>query len=354
LKKTSNEKGIILKSLRKLIYSRFFLGLLIAVVLINSLLYNVNFGQLKSMLSSWNLIYFSLATFCALAAILMRGYRWGLIVDQLGKRDYVLAMHMTHVGLMLNAVLPLRTGDFYKVIFVGRSGTLSYHKAVVALIFERVLDILVLYSFYLFGLFMLGKPNSAPVDLFGENIPKNLITNAFDSLAVAIASVLMIFIFLQSRVAKKILIDVYRNGSGLFHSSLRKFYMTQKSFAEAVRLIRSPFHLAFIFILSLLPWLLFALSIHIVSYGIQGAQLDFIHAIFVASVALLSVQLPSVPGGWGLFEAGGVFAIISYSNLDISIAFSVVLMAHLCQYIPTIVVGLCSQLSLLFKPQSQR
>ena len=343
-----------LKLFKKIIYSRFILGLLIAVVLIYSLLHSVDFGQLKSILSSGNLFFFSLAILCTLTAILIRGLRWGLIVDQFGKSDYILAMHMTHIGLMLNAVLPLRTGDFYKVVFVVQSGVLDYHKAVVASIFERLLDILVLYGFYLISLLMLGKPNSVPVDLFGVNLPKNFIANAFDSFAILIVSVLMFFIFLLSRVAKNILIAVYRHRGGILHAGLRKIYMIQKSFIGAIRLIRSPFYLAVIFILSLLPWLLFALSIHIVSYGFQGAHLDFIHAIFVASVALASVQLPSVPGGWGLFEAGGVFAIVSYSNLDISLAFSVVFIAHLCQYIPTLAVGLYSQLLLLFKPPLKR
>lgn len=354
VKKTIRGKGTILKSLGGLIYLRFLLGLLIAVVLIYSLLYNIDFGQLKSSLSGWNLISVGLATFCALTAILMRGFRWGLIIGQLGRKDYALAMHMTHVGLMLNAVLPMRTGDLYKVIFVRQSGIFSYHKAVVALVFERVLDVLVLYGFYLVALVMLGRPNSTPIDLFGENIPKNLIGTAFDALAIVIASVLVMFIFLQSRAAKQILVAAYRHCGGFLHNGLRKIYMIQKSFAETVHMIRSPLHLAFIFILSLVSWLLFALSIHIVSYGFQGAQLGFIHAMFVASVALLSVQLPSVPGGWGLFEAGGVFAIVSYSNLDISLAFSIVFIAHLSQYIPTILVGLYSQLLLLLTPLLQR
>ena len=130
--------------------------------------------------------------------------------------------------------------------------------------------------------------------------------------------------------------------------------MFQKSFMGAIRLIRSPFKLSFICILTLMIWLLFVLSVYIVSYGVEGVRLDFIHIIFVTSVALLSVQLPSVPGGWGLFETGGVLAIVSYANLDISTAFSVVFIAHLCQYIPSIIIGLYSQVLLLISSSFEK
>jgi uncharacterized protein (TIRG00374 family) len=338
---------MIFKPSTKSICLRLLFGLSLTGFLTYGLLYNVKFGQLKPMLVSWDLINLCLAMLCALTAILIRGLRWALIVNQLGKTHYALAMHTAHAGLMLNAVLPLRTGDFYKVMFIGRTGNLSYNKAVVALAFERLLDVLILYSFYLIPLLMMGNPNSVPVNLFGKNIPKTLIYNVFDSLAIVIITVILIFLFLQSRLAIKCLISAYLCSKGLFHKGLRKLYIFHKSFTEAVLLIRSPFHLAFICILSLLPWLLFALSVYIVSFGVKGVHLDFIHVIFVTSVALLSVQLPSVPGGWGLFEMGGVVAIVSYSNLDISTAFSVVFIAHLCQYIPSIIVGLYSQLLLL-------
>ena len=329
----------------------WLLGLLLAAGLVFGLLYNVRLSQLKSTLSSWSSLHLALAAVCALIAILMRGLRWGLILDQLGNRNYGLAMNMAHVGLMLNAIFPLRTGDLYKVFFVGRLGLLPYHKALIALIFERALDALVLYGFYIVSIFMLGETNKAHIDIYGAQVPKDYIANAFDSLALLIAGVFAFFYLLQLRVAKQILIAAYRLSRGFAHKGLRKLYVIHESFIEVVRQIRNPLSLALILILSLLPWILFAFSIYIVSLGFQGAQLDFTHAIFVASVALIAVQLPSIPGGWGLFEAGGVIAIVSYSSLNVPIAFSVVLMAHLCQYIPTILAGLFSQVILLIKPQ---
>tara|TARA_A100001015_G_scaffold104711_1_gene116221 strand:- start:903 stop:1946 length:1044 start_codon:yes stop_codon:yes gene_type:complete len=338
---------MIFKPSTKSICLRFLFGLSITGFLIYGILYNVKFDQLKSMLVSWDLNSLCLALLFALIGILIRGVRWALIVNQMGKAHYALAIHTAHAGIMLNAIMPLRIGDFYKVMFIGRTGKFTYNKALIALGFERLLDLLILYSFYLITLLMMGMPNSVPVNLFGQNIPKTFISNSFNSIAIIIMIIAFILLFLQSRFVKKFLISAYFSSKGLIHKSLFKLYMFQKSFIGAVRLVRSPFQLSFICILTLSLWLLFALSVYFVSFGVEDVHLDFIHIIFITSVALLSVQLPSVPGGWGLFEMGGVLAIVSYSNLDVSIAFSVIFIAHLCQYIPSIIIGLYSQLILL-------
>ena len=116
---------------------------------------------------------------------------------------YILAIHTAHAGIMLNAIMPLRIGDIYKVMFIGRTGKFTHNKSLVALGFERLLDLIILYSFFLITLFMIGKPDSVPVNLFGQNIPKTFISNSFDSLAIIIIILVFILLFLQSRFVMK-------------------------------------------------------------------------------------------------------------------------------------------------------
>ena len=122
---------MIFKPSAKSIYFRFLFGLSITGFLTYGLLYNVKFDQLKSMLVSWDLTNLFLALLCALIAIFIRGVRWALIVNQLGTIRYTLAIHTAHAGIMLNAVMPLRIGDIYKVMFIGRTGKFTYNKALV-------------------------------------------------------------------------------------------------------------------------------------------------------------------------------------------------------------------------------
>jgi len=42
-------------------------------------------------------------------------------------------------------------------------------------------------------------------------------------------------------------------------------------------------------------------------------NVKFLGAVFISAVALTSVQLPSAPGEWGLFESGAVPVILGYS-----------------------------------------
>ena len=52
-----------------------------------------------------------------------------------------------------------------------------------------------------------------------------------------------------------------------------------------------------------------ALSYYVFSLGSPGVDLSYTEMFAVMVIICLFIALPSVPGFWGLWEAGGVFAM---------------------------------------------
>ena len=75
--------------------------------------------------------------------------------------------------------------------------------------------------------------------------------------------------------------------------------------------------------------------------GSPGIELSFFEMTAVLVIICFFIALPSVPGFWGIWEAGGVFALALFgvSSKD---AAGFTLANHAIQIFPVIVIGLIS------------
>jgi uncharacterized membrane protein YbhN (UPF0104 family) len=75
--------------------------------------------------------------------------------------------------------------------------------------------------------------------------------------------------------------------------------------------------------------------------GCPGIELSFTEIFAVMIIICFFIALPSVPGFWGIWEAGGVFALALFgvSSKD---AAGYTLVNHAIQMFPVIIVGLVS------------
>ena len=94
-------------------------------------------------------------------------------------------------------------------------------------------------------------------------------------------------------------------------------------------------------LLSILIWSLSAFSLYVMSLGCPGIDLSFLELSAVLIIICFFIALPSVPGFWGLWEAGGVFAL-SIFGVSAREAAGFTLANHAVQMFPVIIVGLIS------------
>ncbi len=96
---------------------------------------------------------------------------------------------------------------------------------------------------------------------------------------------------------------------------------------------------------SLLIWGLQAFSYYLISLGSPGINLTYYEITAVMVIICFFIALPSAPGFWGLWEAGGVFAL-SLFGISAKDAAGYTLANHAIQVIPVIIAGFASAMIL--------
>jgi len=114
-----------------------------------------------------------------------------------------------------------------------------------------------------------------------------------------------------------------------------------ENIATGFTLVKYPMKICACFSLSVVIWGLADFSYYLVSLGCPGIELSFIEITASMVIICFFIALPSVPGFWGIWEAGGVFALLLFgvSSKD---AAGYTLANHAIQVFPVILVGLIS------------
>ena len=93
--------------------------------------------------------------------------------------------------------------------------------------------------------------------------------------------------------------------------------------------------------LSLLIWGLSVLSYYTMPLGAPGIELSFAELSVSMVIVCLFISIPSAPGFWGIWEAGGVFSLALF-GVSAKDAAGFTLANHAIQMFPIIVVGMGS------------
>ena len=94
-------------------------------------------------------------------------------------------------------------------------------------------------------------------------------------------------------------------------------------------------------VLSFIVWVVNALSYYVMALGCPGMQLSLFEITAIMIIICFFIALPSVPGFWGLWEAGGVFAVSLFAVSEKDAA-GFALASHATQMFPVIIAGLVS------------
>ena len=113
--------------------------------------------------------------------------------------------------------------------------------------------------------------------------------------------------------------------------------------AAGFELLKSPKKLGLCLVLSVLVWAAAGASHYVMAFGCPGIQLSFFQMYAVMVILCFFISLPSAPGFWGLWEAGGVFALTLF-GISINDAAGFTLANHAIQMFPVILMGFASAL----------
>lgn len=316
---------------------------------------NVPLVELVTYLRTFDYVWLIPTIGLVLLTFALRALRWQLIVRGVQSLSFVQAFHPLMIGFMMNSVLPGRVGEVARPVILRQRYNLPITTGLATVAAERIFDIVLLMVLFAVVFNTLSRQPDLEV-VFGT-----VKLNQHTLQSIAWAMVRLIVVLLIGLVL--LLIDGFRRQVAdllhrlahlVGHCGPRARQRAQRvaglfaqmidNFASGLSLVRHPKRLIDCLLITVLIWGGSLLSYYMFAKGCPDIALTPIELTTLMVVICFFIALPSVPGYWGLWEAGGVFAL-SLFGVEARDAAGFTLLNHAAQMFPVIVVGWISALA---------
>jgi uncharacterized protein (TIRG00374 family) len=314
---------------------------------------NVPLGDLLIYLGSINYFWMIPAVFLVLLSFFIRALRWQFILASSHKVGIWRAFHPMMIGFMINCILPGRLGEFARPVILQKKDQVPFATGIATVAAERVFDVAALVAFAVITLTTIDINPDAEI-LFGELRLNRATLEVVFSRVILLGILLIIGMIAVSiasirRIIHRMILAL-PNLAFFAAESTRAKILTKvceplnrfiDNVAAGFTLVKNPRKVMQCTIYSLLVWVTAAVSWYVFSLGSPGVDVSFVEMFAVMVIVCLFIALPSVPGFWGLWEAGGVFAMALF-GIPSNAAAGFTLANHAMQMFPVIIVGLIS------------
>lgn len=288
-----------------------------------------------------------------MSSFLLRALRWQIILQASVKIRFWHAFHPMMIGFMVNCIFPGRLGELARPVILQSKEQVPFSTGLATVVTERVFDTLMLIGLLAwvlsfttidpdleipFGQYRLNAATLLQIQHRLLFLVVVLMTGIFSLciepfrrfIAAAVLKIPQLLRFLGQRWS-----DTIEN------KICRPIVSAMDNFTDGLSLIRRPITLALCLVLSVAVWLTNAASFYFIALGCPGISLTYIEILTMMIIICFFIALPSVPGFWGLWEAGGVFALALFGVASKEAA-GYTLFNHAVQIFPIIVMGLMS------------
>jgi hypothetical protein len=324
--------------------NRWILSLLLGAVLSAAALWlafrNVPFGELLSYITTIEIFWLFPSMAAILVGFFCRVVRWRLILGSSHRVGYWSAHHPLMIGFMMNCILPGRIGEVARPLILRKRDSVPFTTGLATVAAERVFDLAILIGMFAAVMTAVDiEPGFtrtfAGYELSGETLV-GLARGMVQLSVLLVAGVLFISVGKTRHLALRVVGFLPEKLSGILSRII-------ENVASGFSLVKDPGRMAACLGLSVGAWLFTAVSYYAMALGCPGIGLSFFELTVVMVVVCFFIALPSVPGFWGLWEAGGVFAMALF-GVPSKEAAGFTLVNHAVQMFPIILVGLLSAL----------
>jgi uncharacterized protein (TIRG00374 family) len=335
----------------------FIGGIIISVVALYFALKNVPLAELFRYLVSINYFWVIPAVIIALLSFVLRALRWRIILESSRKIGVWRAYHPMIIGFMINCVLPGRLGEVARPVILQKEEKIPFATGLATVVAERVFDICILLLLFMLTVGTLQIDPDQQVTFGSYQLNLETLQTVFDGLlklgALLILGIALFSIGKFRKFIYKLILSIpnlFFFAGDDFKSSFRTKICERaigilKNIATGFILVRNPKKLIYCALLSVIIWALGALSYYLFSFGSPGVNLSYLEMTTVMVIVCFFISLPSAPGFWGLWQAGGVFAL-SLFGVTAKEAAGFTLANHAIQVIPVIIAGFASAMLL--------
>ncbi len=328
------------------------LGIVISIAAFYFAFKNVPFNELLTYLSSINYLWLFPSVLVIFISFALRAFRWMVILEPACKISFWKAFHPLMIGFMLNCILPGRVGEVARPAILQKKENVPFSTGLATVVAERIFDLSIIIILFAVILASIDIDPQLSISFGGYNLNREtLVTiggNIFKLMIILIA-VIILFSFSSIRQILKRMISKIPSLFSLKNVSLKnklqKFCGSLIRFLDNVStgfsVIKYPQKMCICIGLSFIIWVLSAFSFYIIALGCPGIRLSYLELFAVMIIICFFIALPSVPGFWGIWEAGGIFAL-SLFGVPAKEAAGFTLANHAIQIFPVIIIGVIS------------
>jgi hypothetical protein len=328
-------------------------GIALSVAALYFAFRNVPLNDLWQYLKSINYLWTFPAVILVLVSFFFRALRWQFILASSHKIGIWRAFHPMMIGFMINCILPGRLGEFARPVILQKNEKIPFATGIATVAAERVFDVGALVIFAVITLAAIEIDPAAEI-VFGDfHLNRSTLEVLFNRIIILgvllIAAIIMISIPIIRRGIQRVILTI--PSLALFTGESVKAKITEKVCRPLIRfidnialgftLIKYPKKIFICALYSCLIWVIAAFSWYVFSLGSPGIHLSYAEMYAAMVIVCLFIALPSVPGFWGVWEAGGVFAM-SIFGASTQAAAGFTLANHGVQLFPVIIVGFIS------------
>jgi uncharacterized protein (TIRG00374 family) len=257
------------------------------------------------------------------------------------------------IGFMLNCMLPGRVGELARPAVLRSQAPIPFTTGLATVGMERVFDFIILIALLTGTLSTVNIDPEFSMPFGGYVLGRETLDTLFNGM-VQLGAVLLVGITLIAFDTTRSIL--HRTIAGLsqlffFTSPAFKTRLQNTICIPATRLIdnlasgfatvKYPRTAGVCLGISVFVWLFQGVSFYVLSWGCPGVTIGFAEMMAVVVLICFFIALPSVPGFWGLWEAGGVFALLLFGTATQAAA-GFALVSHAVQMFPVILIGLGS------------
>ena len=337
----------------KRIIVTLIIGLLLSGIALYVVFRNIPLLELVDYLRSVNYWWALPASGIIWISFVFRVIRWQILLSPFKKSDFWSAHHPLMIGFMLNSILPGRVGELARPAILYKKERVSFSKVLATVGAERVFDLIILLASFVF--IILTVKISPELDLtFGQYhlngaTLESIGMRTLQVSILLIAGIILVSVKQSQGFIRRVLLGFPR--VFFFASDSSKDKLKGRlcvplvhifdNFSAGFDLLKSPGKIGICLGLSCVVWGTGVASYYVFSLGCPGINLSFLEVYAMVVILCLFISLPSAPGYWGLWEAGGVFALLVLGVPKYEAA-GFTLANHVVQMLPVIIIGLVS------------
>ncbi len=302
---------------------QLWLGVIFSLVFLVLALRGVDLRATGNALLRVNALILGAAVASFVFSAAAKAFRWRLLLAVRKAPSFSRAFSVLSVGLMVNAFLPTRLGEFARAYLLGEAEADSKVYVLGTVAVEKVADLLSL----LVLLAVLLSQMTLPIWLAGPARGTALI------LAIVVPG----FILLVWQ--KDFVLRVVEKASRFGPSAWRDWLVRQTRHGLAsLEIIRRPRLLVGLFIMSSIVWIISALTNFLVFLALRMAMPIWASLLLLA-VLQVGTAVPSSPGSIGVFQYL-VILTLSIFAIDKNVALGYSLVLYLVIYVPIAILGI--------------